>query len=176
MPIPLKCLDKPFKGQRWELTLGRKAVRLYNESDEIVAEFAPAAALEHFVMPSFSESIKYFGIRAGDKMMQFDVAKPDLGRLQDYLDRQLVAAGPEAISAVLKAAWRDTLIGAAMTIGGIIATVLSYTSAAEKPEGGKFYIMWGLVLFGLVAVGKGIYQFTQYSRLRSLAQETDEEN
>jgi hypothetical protein len=46
--------------------------------------------------------------------------------------------------------FRKMLFGALWAIGGTIATFFSYSSAAGTSGGGKYFIFWGAILFGLI--------------------------
>jgi hypothetical protein len=78
--------------------------------------------------------------------------------------------GPEAVSAVRTKALRDCLIGLGAAILGVVMTVGSYMYAASKDEGGSYVITWGLVLFGLVMLGKGAYGFMRHAGLQKKSQ------
>ncbi len=84
-------------------------------------------------------------------------------------DQLTAAAGPEAVRAVRNRAIRDALIGAACAIGGVALTVGGYMEAAQKPGGGEFKVAYGLVLFGLVMLGKGVYSYLQYQQIQRLS-------
>ena len=53
---------------------------------------------------------------------------------------------------------------------GVGITVAGYMQAAHQEEGGKFKITYGLVIFGLVMLGKDAYRFMRYGNLRKMAQ------
>jgi hypothetical protein len=169
MPVQLRCVDKGHQGEMWTLDLeGEKAV-VRNPAGNAAGEFAPEEAVQRFQMPSFSESIKYFGVKLDEKLWRFDVAKNDLKQIKAFINRTIVSAGPEAMQAVRNRALRDTLLGVAGVVAGIGLTVASYLEAANKPEGGRYTITYGLVLVGFILVGKGIYGFVQYSSLKQMA-------
>lgn len=172
MSIELRSVDKQHKGETWLLDLdGEKAV-FKDPTGKVIAEVAPQQAVAHFQMPSFSENIKYFGLRAGDKLLQFDVSKPDLKKIKDFVNRTILAKGPEAIRAVRNRAIRDSVIGVACTVGGVVVTIAGYAAAASNPQGEKYTIFYGLALFGLIMIGKGIVGFGQYRKLEVMAQST----
>ena len=163
--VQLRCIDKGHKGELWALDLAAETVRVKDSQGTVVAEFAPEDAFEFFQLPSFSESIKYFGVRLGKKLLRFDVSRDGLKQIKAFLNRTIVAAGPEAVLAVRNEAIRDTAIGVSCVIGGVGMTVWSYSTVAAEPRGGEFTVLWGLVFFGLIMIGKGIYGFVQYGNL-----------
>ena len=120
-------------------------------------------------MPSFSENIKYFAILLDGTFHRFEVSKQDLRAIQALINRTIVSQGPEAIRSVKNRAIRDTLLGVLSVVVGVALTLGSYMAAAKKPEGGTYIINYGLILFGLVALGKGIYGFMNYRALRRLS-------
>jgi hypothetical protein len=166
----MRCVDKKRKGEVWTLDLddGKAVVR--RPAGDPVGEFSPEEAVERFQMPSFSESIKYFGVLLGEEMHRFDVAKSDLNQIRLFINRTIAAAGPEAVQAVRNKAIRDTLIGAGCIVVGVVLSLGSFLAAANKPEGGTYYIAYGLPFFGLIMVGKGVYGFIQHRHLQQLAE------
>jgi hypothetical protein len=171
MSIRLRCLHKDHKDETWKLDLDGDPVTLKDESGTVVWEMPANVAITQFQMPSFSESIKYFGILFGKEIRQFDVSKEGLKEIKTFLNKSVLAAGPEAVAAVRTKAIRDLLLGAACAIGGVVLTVGSYTAAAQKPEGGKYTVTYGLVIFGLIMLGRGVYGFVRHNQLKSLATE-----
>ena len=170
MQIEMKRVgNKEQTGQMWTLDLGKEQVVLTDHEGNVAIEFPAAEAIGRFQFPSFSQSIKWFGIVNGQGTWTFDVPKVDLTLIKRYVDRSIVTAGPEAIAGVRAGAIRSMLIGAACTVGGIVVTVGTFVAAAAKPEGGQYTIMHGLVIFGIIMLVKGVYGWFQYTRLQGLA-------
>jgi hypothetical protein len=176
MPIELRCIEKKHKNELWELRLGREKVWVTNAAGEVVGEFEPDDVSRYFQLPSFSESIKYFGILLGERWWRFNVDRDGLRRIRNYINRTIVAAGPEAVQAVRNRALRDLVVGVLLAVAGVVITVVTYSIAANKPGGGKYYITYGLVIVGLVMAGKGTYGFSQYSSLKRMAAAQDEQD
>jgi hypothetical protein len=170
MSVTLRCVDKQRKGEVWTLELEDHKAVIRRPTGDVAGAFSPADAVERFQMPSFSESIKYFGVRLGDELHRFDVAKSDLKQIKLFINRTIAAAGPEAVQAVRNKAIRDALIGAACIVAGIVLSLGSFLAVADKPEGGTYYVAYGLPLFGLIMVGKGIYGFMQHGQLKQLTE------
>ncbi len=55
--------------------------------------------------------------------------------------------------------------GILWTVGGIVATVVSYSAAASNSGGGTYYLFWGAVIFGLYDLFRGIAQKKKYLRM-----------
>lgn len=168
MTVQLRCMDKDRKGESWTLDLDGDPVTVTAPDGQVMMSLPPDVVVKFFQLPSFSESIKYFSIQFGTQLRSFDVSKEDLKQIKALINRSLAAAGPEAIAAVKKKAIRDVLIGVGGIIAGIGLTVAGFVVAAQKPEGDKVTITFGLVIFGLVMVGKGIYGFQQYRQLTKM--------
>jgi hypothetical protein len=176
MQIEMKRVgNKEQTGQMWTLDLGKETVVLTDHEGKVAIEFPAAEATGRFQFPSFSQSIKWFGVANDQGIWTFDVPKVDLTLIKGYVDRSIVTAGPEAIAGVRASAIRTMLIGAACTAGGIVITVGSYAAAAQKPEGGKYTITHGLIIVGIIMFVKGVYGWFQYTRLQGLAGATGEE-
>ena len=170
MAVQLRCVDRDRKGEMWSLDLGSERVVVQDASGTPVAEFTPEEAVGHFQMPSFSENVKYFGIALGDAIHRFDVPKDGLKEIKALINRSILSAGPEAVLSIRNRAIRDTVIGAACSVGGIVLSVGSYQAAANNPEGGKYTVTYGLILFGIAMLCKGIYGLIQYGQVRGLAE------
>jgi hypothetical protein len=168
VPIDLICVNKALRGQCWELDLDGEQAVFLNTDGDVVAEVGPEQALALFQMPSFSESIKYFGLRTEDGILQFEVSKEALKQIKLFVNRTIASAGPEAVAAVRNKAIRDTVIGIAAVVGGLGVTAYGYLAAAMSPGGGKYTVFWGIVLLGVIMIGKGIYGFRQHALLKSL--------
>ncbi len=170
MPIAMNCCHVKHKGETWTLDLVDDKAEVRDAGGQVRASFTLQEAAGQFQLPSFSDSVKQFRVPVDSELWYFDVAKPDLKEIKAYIDRAVVAAGPEAIEAVRTAALRDFLIGAGCAVLGVGITVAGYMQAAHQEEGGKFKITYGLVIFGLVMLGKDAYRFMRYGNLRKMAQ------
>src|SRR6476660_4719440 len=119
MSVKLRCLSEAYKGQEWILDLDGDHVTVADAAGNLLLDCTPEEAIQRFQLPSFSESIKYFGISAGEKFLRFDVSRSGLNEIKTFLDRKVIADGPEAVMAIRSAAIRDTLIGLFCALGGI---------------------------------------------------------
>ena len=54
------------------------------------------------------------------------------------------------------AAEKRMLYGALWCSGGILVTVISYTSAASSPFGGNYIVAWGAIVFGALRFFQGL--------------------
>jgi hypothetical protein len=66
---------------------------------------------------------------------------------------QLFAVRREALK---KRAERDMLIGGLFCVGGVILTILTYSSASSSPSGGTYILAWGPIIFGAVQFFRGL--------------------
>jgi hypothetical protein len=169
MAMQIRCMDKGHQGELWTLHLESDQALLCDPYSVIQGAYGPEEAVLRFQMPSFSESIKYFGVRLDDRLVQFAVERNDLKEIKRFINQTIVGAGPEAVESVKRKAIRDTLVGIACAIGGCVLTIGSYLAAATSPVGGNYYVTWGLVLFGFIMVGKGLFGFKQYSDLLKMS-------
>lgn len=170
MAVELRCVDRDRKGEIWSLDIGTEKVVVRDASGTAAAEFTPEEAVGRFQMPSFSENVKYFGIALGDPIRRFDVSKDGLREIKGLINRMIQTSGPEAVAALRNRALRNILLGVACAVGGVALSVASYREAANKPEGGKYTVTYGLVLFGIAMFCKGVYGFIQYNQIRSMAE------
>jgi hypothetical protein len=172
MNIELECVDRMRKGEIWLLKLKDERVILRDANDTIVLKFPAEEARKRFQMPSFSQSVKYFGLEVNGRLAQFRVDRQDLERVKGYLHRQTVAAGPDEVDAVLKRAIRDTVIGAVCFLAGLGGIVLDLLGIDDDLPGGK-YLSIGITVMGAIGIGKGIFAFVEYGKLRRLQDESD---
>jgi hypothetical protein len=54
---------------------------------------------------------------------------------------------------------RDLIFGAALCVGGVLATILGFVFAGDSPAGGLFWIFGGPALFGGFLLVRGIARF-----------------
>jgi hypothetical protein len=174
MLVPMRCCHLKHKGEVWGLDLGDDRAQIRDAAGNVRAEYTRCEAAERFLLPSFSESIKQFRAPIDGELWYFDVARGDLKQIKAYIDQAVVAAGPEAIGAVRRRAVRETLLGIGGLAVGTALTMGSYLHAAQDPGGGEYVITYGVILFGLVMIGKGIYDFLQHGQLQKLSQTQEE--
>jgi hypothetical protein len=169
MLVRMRCCHLEHKGEAWTLDLGDDRAEIRDAAGNVRGEYTSAEAAEQFLLPSFSESIKQLRAPIDGELWYFDVPRDGLKQIKAYLDRAVVAVGPEAIRAVRNQALRDCLIGLGGVLVGTVLTVGSYLRAAQNPDGGGYVITYGLILFGLIMLGKGVYGFLRYGRLQKLS-------
>lgn len=170
MLVQMTCCHLKHKNEVWTLDLNDDGAQILDASGDVRAQFTRDQAAGQFLLPSFSESVKQFRAPIDGELWYFNVARDDLKQIKAYIDQAVVAAGPEAVSAVRNRAIRDALIGVGGVGLGVALSVGSYLHAAEDPQGGEYVVTWGLVLFGLVMIGKGIYGFLRFRQLQKLSQ------
>lgn len=171
MQVPMRCCHLKHKGEAWVLDLGDEGAEVRDASGGVRAQFTREEAAEAFLLPSFSESIKRFRVPVDGELWYFDVAKNDLKEIKAYINQAVVASGPEAVVAVRNRAIRDGLIGLGGVAAGVALTLGSFFNAAQNPGGGEYVVTYGLVLAGLIMIGKGIYGFVRYGQLKKMSQD-----
>lgn len=165
--IAARCVSKPFQDAIWQLRFDseRVTVTLVQPDGKEVAAFTPEQAAQGFKFPSFSQSITYLSIPVGAGRLEFDLSKDELREVRSFTELAVLVAGPEGIAKVRRAGYRHLAIGIGATALGTIVTAASYTAASSNPRGGSYAIMWGLVVYGLIEIGRGIYEFSRAGRL-----------
>src|SRR5262249_15130270 len=104
---------------------------------------------------------------AADKVIQFNPDKEAVSAIKSYFNASIAAGGPEAIAALKRSGLRDLGIGVAAALLGIGLTVASLMHPTEDAQGGsKSTILYGLVLFGLIWAGKGIYTLVRAAKIQ----------
>jgi hypothetical protein len=167
----MRCCHRKHKGERWVLDLGDEDAEVRDASRDVRAQFTHEEAAGKFLLPSFSESIKQFRVPIDGELWYFDVEKSDLKEIKTYINQAVVAAGPEAVAAVRNVAIRDSLIGLACVAAGVGLTALSFVQAAQNPQEGRYVVTYGLILGGLVMLGKGVYGFVRYGQLKKMSRD-----
>jgi hypothetical protein len=57
------------------------------------------------------------------------------------------------------------MIGAAIFIVGLLITVFTYHSASSSSSGGTYFVAWGPMIVGLIAVVRGLIAMARASKL-----------
>lgn len=68
-------------------------------------------------------------------------------------------------SVVRKRGLRQVMIGAAIFIVGLLITVFTYHSASSSSSGGTYFVAWGPMIVGLIAVVRGLIAMARASKL-----------
>jgi hypothetical protein len=155
-------------GESWTLDLGEEGVRLLDPKGEAASEFPRAEADHRILLPSFSENRKaIWFLSAPDRVVQFNPDKPAVAAIKDYLNQSIALAGPEAITDLRRKGYRDLAIGAISTVAGIVITAISLANPTPRGDGqGKSMIFYGLILFGLIEIGRGVAALMRASRIQ----------
>jgi hypothetical protein len=126
MPVELRSLGPSGEIRVWTLDRDGDSAILLDSGGQSVMKLTPREIVAAFQMPSFSRSIKYFGIVVEGKVLQYDVSRRDLKKLKAIVERALVISGPEHVRRVRNVAVRDTAVGLALATVGTILTVISF--------------------------------------------------
>jgi hypothetical protein len=170
MHVRMRCCHLEHKGEVWKLALEDNHAEIRDADGTVRAEYTRQQAVQQFLLPSFSESIKQFRAPLEGELWYFDVARNGLKQIKAYLDKAVVAAGPKAVRAVRNRALRDTLIGVGGVVLGTALSIGSYLHAAQTEGNGEYFVTYGVILFGLIMIGKGINSFLCYGKLQKLSQ------
>jgi hypothetical protein len=156
-------------GDLWTLDLGEDALRLLDPQGAVTSEFPRAEADRRILLPSFSENRKaIWFLAAADRVVHLNPDKPAVAAIKDYLNQSIALAGPEAIADLKKKGYRDLAIGAVSTVAGVVVTAVSLAHPSPSADGqGKSTIMYGLILFGLIMVGRGIAALIRASKIQT---------
>jgi hypothetical protein len=165
----MKCCHLKHKNEVCTLDLNDDGAQIRDAAGNVRAQFTRDQAAQ-FLLPSFSETVKQFRAPVDGELWYFNVARDDLKQIKAHIEQAVVAAGPEAVSTVRNRAIRDALIGLGSVGLGVALTVGSDSHAGQDPQGGEYFVTLGLVLFGLVMIGKGVYGFLRYRQLQKLSQ------
>ena len=154
MHIEMDCRDKPFKGAECALILEDGHAELTTEGGEVLfsGTYQELDAASRF--PSFAESIKYFGVLYEGRILDFEVDKADIKAIRRELDGQAAADDPAAIDRMTRRGKLLVAGGIAAIAAGPILSLISYQAVAE--EGGKYYIWYGISIFGVLILAQGI--------------------
>lgn len=60
---------------------------------------------------------------------------------------------------------RQVMIGAAIFIVGLLITVFTYHSASTSSTGGTYFVAYGPMIIGLIAVVRGLIAMARASKL-----------
>jgi hypothetical protein len=167
--VQLQCVTKPHKGTVWwlRLTDDGQAV-LFDPAQVVVRAVGAHEAGAAFRMPSFGQSIKYFGVYVNGGLIEFSAQKTDMQAIQAFLDQGVLAGGTDGVAKLRNQGYRDIVVGGVLTVAGVGVTVLSYMAVSSR--GGRYYLTWGVVLWGLITFFRGVGKVGRAGRLAPHAQ------
>jgi hypothetical protein len=157
------------RGQLWSMEWDPDFVIVRDAAGTVVWQAPPQDAVQSFRMPSFSDSIKYFGIQIGSELHEFELAREDLQRMKDFLDGAIATSGPDAVRSIRKKAIRDLVIGALLTLIGAATSAMLLAKVVELKGRGPGRLTFGCLIFGVIMLSKGIYGLRQHRRVEALA-------
>src|SRR5262249_10470614 len=106
-------------------------------------------------LPSFLASNRYITIETHDRLvLQFEPKPKAVETIRAMLSEGTVDAPQATANAYWKAALRDALIGGGSFMLGITITCASFLFAAPD---GKFLVTTGLIVVGLIELGRAAY-------------------
>lgn len=161
--------DPGTKGQWWDLEFTEESLTLFDPAGQVALQLAPADVVTNVTVPKFGGDTNSTRFVVGAAVVSLALSGQSLSLVKKIRDRGLVAMGPDTIRVVLRVAVRDFVLGTLLFIGGIIISLVGYWAAAKSPNGGSFYVLWGVSVLGFAWACRGIYGFFHYFRLKALA-------
>jgi hypothetical protein len=165
MSIEFRCAESGRTNDVWNINITPGHAAIIGPRGEELTRLTPDQAAGVFQFPSFSDNIAKFGLRDGDRTVRFNVSKEGLAQLRSFIDRVIVAQGPEVVLEFKAKAMKSIAIGTAALLGGVGVSVAGYLLAANNPNGGRYTVFYGLAIFGVITFVKGVQNFNHYSKL-----------
>ena len=166
MQFQMKCRTKPYQGQVFTLTSEGSNLRIVDPSGKEIIRIDPADMSKLLRFPSFSDSIKYFGVWLGNGLVEFELASGEIKIVRTFVDQTSAKQNPE-FAAKLRVKSIGMIVGGiAAMIAGPLASVLSYQNASQGVDNGRYFIYYGLPIFGLAILVKGIVGLCRVSALQ----------
>jgi hypothetical protein len=159
----------------WTLELTDEDATLRNHKDKLIERWEISEIHKKLVPPSFWLSRTYFTTQTKSETLAFEVNSKQTLKIRRWLDECYVRLHPDAATRILLIAAGMTVGGILLAIGGIVATLLSYAAAANKPENDGFIVFHGIVLCGVVLFIRGVVKAFQYWHWKAIAQELSED-
>jgi hypothetical protein len=73
---------------------------------------------------------------------------------------------PGGLAAVArKRGMRQVITGSVLFVIGLVITIATYSSASSSPTGGTYFVAWGPMIFGIIAIIRGVLAMTRAQRL-----------
>ncbi|MEX1046246.1 MAG: hypothetical protein WD757_07170 [Actinomycetota bacterium] len=63
-----------------------------------------------------------------------------------------------------KTARRNMWIGAALAIGGVLLTIITYSAASSSSSGGRYFVAYGPAIFGTILFVGGLIEYKKNTR------------
>lgn len=80
-------------------------------------------------------------------------------------ERKALTAHDEVLKqARVKTARRNMWIGAALAIGGLLLTIITYSAASSSSSGGRYIVAYGPAIFGAILFVGGLIDYKKNSR------------
>jgi hypothetical protein len=165
MVVELRCTESGRTNDVWHINIERAHAILLGPRGEELTRLTSEQAAGVFQLPSFVDNVPRFGLRDGNRTVSFSVCKEGLKHLRSFVDRAIVAQGPEVIMELKSKAARSIAIGVASLIGGVGLSVAGYVLAANNPNGGRYTVFYGLAIFGIISFVRGVQNFNHYNKL-----------
>ncbi len=163
--IPLDGVDTPVKNKGCYLVATLDGMELLDTEGGVLTTIPIDEAITRIHFPSFWTT-SYLKIEWEDKDLPyfFHPKKDAVYRIRRLLERSLKTHPEQVIATMRRKGIVGLLVGAGCLVLGIGITFVSFAAAAPN---GRFFIMTGLIVFGLFSIGRGIYWMLQVSHHKS---------
>jgi hypothetical protein len=153
--VRLICASTPFVGEEWRLKRTRRGLVLLDEEDEVFTKIPAGEASTRIQFPSFFASRSHLVIVADHGLLMWFEPRPRAIERVNAMIEDCIGMDPSGTAASFRSkAIRDLLIGTGSFLVGVMLTCAGFFFAAPD---GKFLVMTGFIVVGLVEIVRGIY-------------------
>lgn len=148
-------------GELWTLELEPDQALLRDGAGELRNVFSPEDAHSDWAMPSFSSGT-WLTLPTDNGFAAFRCGRRGLAHIRAFIRRGVVASGPSGVGRAWRGAIAEFAIGLLLTAAGVGGTLVSMNQGA-----GGLTVFYGVVLFGLIELGRGAYRLRECILLRN---------
>jgi hypothetical protein len=158
------------KKATWVLVIQGDRARLFDEDDELLEEWRGAEVLKGFLMPSFWENRRYFGLKLDGKQVDFEADKEALAELWSFHDWIYVEQYPDAPK-------RKLLLSLGKMLGGlVIGGVAGYLNwQAFQDDDGPRRLWYGGLVLGTIMFFYGFFKLFEIPYWTRMARQVNAE-
>ena len=120
--------------------------------------------------PGYGQPGPGYGQQPGSPYSQADptapYGQPSPGSPYGPVPQPGMTGMPGGLAALVrKRAMRQVIYGSILFVVGLIITVATYSSASSSPTGGSYFVAWGPMIVGIIAVIRGLVAMSRAGRL-----------